>query len=86
MAETATDATSVDRGFEGAAAGLDAAVSAVVSVVKWVLLLNVTVVWLLFWTALARHHLSMGNAPAVVLSVVPLVVPVAFLIRRLLAR
>lgn len=50
------------------------------SVLKWFLVLNLGLGWLLFWGNLARLHLSMGDFPAVLLTVTLFIGPVVIAI------
>lgn len=40
-----------------------------VSVGKWILLLNLAMGWLTFWGNVARLHLSMGDLPAALITI-----------------
>lgn len=69
MAESTTESSAVSSGAENAVDGVQTAVSFVVSMLKWLVLLNVAAAWVVFWGNLVRLHVTMGQLPNAVVTV-----------------
>lgn len=75
-----TESSGAIVGSPGAVGAVRWTLSTAWTIVRWIALLALSVLWLVFWANLARHHLFQGDVLAAAVSVVPVVIPPVFLI------